>query len=138
VQILQNTGRMNFVLSTRTCGDGWDASACESVILRFEPRSIRFLELVPLVTGTSLVTTVAMIYREGLDGEVYAAEDTLLRPPVAIKLLLPDLIIGSIDLLRLEREACAASSLSHPNRLTALLSLPRICICRFSGTSEVS
>ncbi len=50
-------------------------------------------------------------------GEVYAAEDTLLRRPVAIKLLSPQLI-SDLDRVRFEREACAASSLNHPNILT--------------------
>ncbi len=50
-------------------------------------------------------------------GEVYAADDTLLRRPVATKLLLPHLM-DSLDRVRFEREACAASSFNHPNILT--------------------
>ncbi len=51
-------------------------------------------------------------------GEVYLAQDTTLRRPVAIKLLPADFIANKDRLSRFEREAFAASSLNHPNILT--------------------
>jgi eukaryotic-like serine/threonine-protein kinase len=51
-------------------------------------------------------------------GEVYLAEDTRLGRKVAIKLL-PDKFTGDEERLRrFEHEACAASTLNHPNILT--------------------
>ena len=51
-------------------------------------------------------------------GEVYLAEDTTLRRPVAIKLLPAEFTADRDRLHRFEREAFAASSLNHPNILT--------------------
>ena len=51
-------------------------------------------------------------------GEVYLAQDTTLRRPVALKLL-PSKFTGDPDRLqRFEQEACAASALNHPNIVT--------------------
>ncbi|HJU54486.1 MAG TPA: protein kinase [Pyrinomonadaceae bacterium] len=51
-------------------------------------------------------------------GEVYLAQDTTLRRPVALKLL-PSRFTGDTDRLqRFEQEACAASALNHPNIVT--------------------
>ena len=51
-------------------------------------------------------------------GEVYLAEDSNLKRPVAIKLLPAELIEAPLRLKRFEREAHSASSLNHPNILT--------------------
>ncbi len=51
-------------------------------------------------------------------GEVYLADDTLLRRPTAIKLLTGDFTKKEERLHRFEREAYAASSLNHPNIVT--------------------
>ena len=51
-------------------------------------------------------------------GEVYLAEDTLLRRLVAIKVLTGDYTQNEERLHRFEREAYAASSLNHPNIVT--------------------
>jgi TolB-like protein/Tfp pilus assembly protein PilF/predicted Ser/Thr protein kinase len=51
-------------------------------------------------------------------GEVYLAEDTRLRRPLAIKLLLPEHTQDPARLRRFEQEARAASALNHPNILT--------------------
>src|SRR5437667_2804393 len=51
-------------------------------------------------------------------GEVYLAEDTLLRRLVAIKILTGDYTQNEERLHRFEREAYAASSLNHPNIVT--------------------
>jgi len=51
-------------------------------------------------------------------GEVYLAEDTVLRRPAAIKLLTADYTQSEERLHRFEREAYAASSLNHPNIVT--------------------
>jgi serine/threonine protein kinase len=51
-------------------------------------------------------------------GEVYLAQDTILRRSVAIKFLPADLISKKERINRFEREAFAASSLNHPNILT--------------------
>ena len=51
-------------------------------------------------------------------GEVYLAQDTSLRRPVALKLLLARFTQDEDRLRRFEQEACAASALNHPNILT--------------------
>lgn len=51
-------------------------------------------------------------------GEVYLADDTRLRRPVAIKVLTGDYRHHEERLRRFEREAYAASSLNHPNIVT--------------------
>ena len=50
-------------------------------------------------------------------GEVYLAEDTVLRRKVALKILSAELIKNENRLRRFEQEAYSASSLSHPNIL---------------------
>ena len=51
-------------------------------------------------------------------GEVYLAQDTQLRRPVALKLLPPDFTLNKERLARFKQEAFAASALNHPNILT--------------------
>jgi serine/threonine-protein kinase len=51
-------------------------------------------------------------------GEVYRAKDTKLRREVAIKFLPARFTTDQERLRRFEKEACAASSLNHPNILT--------------------
>jgi serine/threonine protein kinase/Tfp pilus assembly protein PilF len=51
-------------------------------------------------------------------GEVYLAEDTKLGRKVAVKLLPSQFTINQDRLRRFEQEACAASSLNHPNIIT--------------------
>lgn len=51
-------------------------------------------------------------------GEVYLADDTLLRRPTAVKVLTGELARDHERLSRFEREAYAASSLNHPNIVT--------------------
>src|SRR5262245_23106082 len=51
-------------------------------------------------------------------GEVYLAQDTQLRRPVALKLLPSDLTVNKDRLVRFEQEAYTASALNHPNILT--------------------
>lgn len=51
-------------------------------------------------------------------GEVYLAQDTRLKRPVALKLLPAKLTQDEDRLRRFEQEACAASALNHPNIIT--------------------
>jgi len=55
---------------------------------------------------------------EGGMGVVYRAEDTRLGRQVALKVLRPDLTVNRDRLQRLEREARAASAISHPGVAT--------------------
>ncbi len=73
----------------------------------------------PLSSGTILGHyEVRSLLGAGGMGEVYLAQDTALRRPVAIKLLPTDFTANKDWLHRFEREAYAASSLNHPNILT--------------------
>jgi hypothetical protein len=53
----------------------------------------------------------------GSSGEVYKAEDTLLRTVVAVKLLRPEYCLDEAAVERLRREVVLARDLSHPNIL---------------------
>ena len=52
---------------------------------------------------------------EGGMADVYLAHDELLNREVAIKVLRGNLALDPVALLRFQREANAASGLSHPN-----------------------
>jgi eukaryotic-like serine/threonine-protein kinase len=72
----------------------------------------------PVVSGAfSHYRVIRKLDRGGV-GEVYLAEDTRLRRPLAIKLLLPEHTQDPTRLRRFEQEARAASALNHPNILT--------------------
>ena len=60
---------------------------------------------------------ISMLGAGGM-GEVYLAEDLLLKRKVALKMLAPKLVNDKSGLLRFEQEALAASALNHPNILT--------------------
>ena len=61
---------------------------------------------------------IRSLIRTGGMGEVYLAQDTQLRRPVAIKVLTAEFTNDSERLRRFEHESYAASSLNHPNILT--------------------
>jgi serine/threonine protein kinase len=61
---------------------------------------------------------IRSLIRKGGMGEVYLAQDTQLRRPVAIKVLTSEFTNDSERLRRFEHESHAASSLNHPNILT--------------------
>src|SRR4030095_4853627 len=61
---------------------------------------------------------IRSLIRKGGMGEVYLAQDTQLRRPVAIKILTTDFTHDTDRLHRFEHESYAASSLNHPNILT--------------------
>src|SRR5260370_37287477 len=69
-------------------------------------------------------------------GEVYLADDTLLRRPVAIKVLTADYTQDEERLHRFEREAFAASSLNHPNIVT-IYEIGAEADCHFIATEYV-
>src|SRR5215208_4032117 len=68
-----------------------------------------------LPAGTRLgpYEIVALLGAGGM-GEVYRARDSRLQRDVALKLLAPQLAVDPARLARFEREARAASALSHP------------------------
>jgi serine/threonine protein kinase/Flp pilus assembly protein TadD len=72
------------------------------------------------ITAGALVAhyEICSLLGAGGMGEVYLAQDTQLRRPVALKLLPPDSTENKDRLLRFEQEAYAASALNHPNILT--------------------
>ncbi|CAN5872139.1 hypothetical protein BH18ACI4_BH18ACI4_25880 [soil metagenome] len=73
----------------------------------------------PLSSNTRLGRyTIRSLLGKGGMGEVYLAQDTMLKRLVAIKLLPADFTEDRVRLRRFEREAYAASSLNHPNILT--------------------
>lgn len=61
---------------------------------------------------------IRSLIRKGGMGEVYLAQDTQLRRPVAIKFLTAEFTQNADRLHRFEHESYAASSLNHPNILT--------------------
>jgi eukaryotic-like serine/threonine-protein kinase len=61
---------------------------------------------------------IRSLIRKGGMGEVYLAQDTQLRRPVAIKFLTAEFTHDLDRLHRFEHESYAASSLNHPNILT--------------------
>jgi len=69
-------------------------------------------------------------------GEVYLADDTLLRRPVAIKVLTADYTQDEERLHRFEREAFSASSLNHPNIVT-IYEIGAEADCHFIATEYV-
>ena len=73
----------------------------------------------PFAAGTHLgrYESRSLIGAGGV-GEVYFAQDTTLRRPVALKVLPSDLMHNKKPLRRFEQEALAASSLNHPDILT--------------------
>jgi serine/threonine protein kinase len=52
---------------------------------------------------------------EGEMGVVYRAEDLVLRRPVALKFLAPDIVADTERRARFQREARLAAALNHPN-----------------------
>jgi len=74
---------------------------------------------VTLPAGTRLASyEILRPIASGGMGEVYRARDTKLARDVAIKVLPPELSRDADRLARFEKEARAASSLSHPNIVT--------------------
>jgi eukaryotic-like serine/threonine-protein kinase len=70
-------------------------------------------------TGTTLKHyRILSLLGEGGMGAVYRAEDTRLGREVALKVLRPDLTASAERLARFEREARAASAVSHPGVAT--------------------
>src|SRR5678815_896548 len=61
---------------------------------------------------------IRSLIRKGGMGEVYLAQDTQLRRPVAIKVLTAEFTQDAERLHRFEHESYTASSLNHPNILT--------------------
>jgi serine/threonine protein kinase/Tol biopolymer transport system component len=57
---------------------------------------------------------IRMIARGGM-GEVYEAEDLVLRAPVAIKIIRPDILEKPRSLDRFKREVLLAKQVTHPN-----------------------
>ena len=73
----------------------------------------------PLASGTRLGRyEIRTQLGAGGMGEVYLAQDTKLGRKVAIKLLPAEVTRNEERVRRFEKEACAASSLNHPNILT--------------------
>jgi serine/threonine-protein kinase len=76
------------------------------------------MALVPSHPGSRLIVNKYRLERllgRGGMGAVYAGTHVDLERPVAIKLLLPDLIADSEAMERFRREALAAARLNHPN-----------------------
>src|SRR5580765_480101 len=72
-----------------------------------------------VLSGTNLGRyEVQSLIGTGGMGEVYLAQDTQLRRPVALKLLPANFTQDEDRLRRFEQEAYAASALNHPNILT--------------------
>jgi serine/threonine-protein kinase len=81
---------------------------------------IRTSDVQPRIAiGTQLAhyRIISMLGAGGM-GEVYLAEDMLLKRKAALKMLAPKLVNDKGGLLRFEQEAYAASALNHPNILT--------------------
>src|SRR6185295_15338578 len=73
----------------------------------------------PISAGTTLGRyEIRSLLGAGGMGEVYLAQDTQLRRPVALKLLPTSFTQDEDRLRRFEQEAYAASALNHPNILT--------------------
>jgi eukaryotic-like serine/threonine-protein kinase len=73
----------------------------------------------PVEAGTRFAQyEIRSLLGRGGMGEVYLAQDTRLNRLVALKLLPVDLTSDADRLRRFEQEACAASSLNHPNIIT--------------------
>jgi eukaryotic-like serine/threonine-protein kinase len=70
----------------------------------------------PLV-GTTIGDRYKLVQRIGSGGfaAVYLSEHALLKKPMAVKVLLPELALDKDMVARFEREAVAAARLDHPN-----------------------
>jgi len=72
-----------------------------------------------IAAGTTLGRyEIRSLIGSGGMGEVYLAQDTQLRRPVALKLLPANFTLDEDRLRRFEQEAYSASALNHPNILT--------------------
>jgi serine/threonine protein kinase len=68
-------------------------------------------------TGLDHYEVISLLARGGM-GQVYLAEDTILKRKVALKVLAPEFLNDEHGLRRFQREALAASALNHPNIVT--------------------
>ena len=64
---------------------------------------------------------------QGGMADVYKAKDTILNRIVAIKVLRDKLSQDAMALVRFQREASAASRLSHPNVVDMMLVNTKVC-----------
>lgn len=111
-------GEVESLLRAREQADGFIAGKVAGVVAEMADQEQTRSQSLSLVGKSISHYRVLSLLGAGGMGEVYLAQDTVLRRNVALKLLPPAFTGDRERLRRFEREARLVSALNHPNILT--------------------